>query len=280
MRVDYFLFRASLISWIVLDSSFGGKALAQTCDQCFFTSDDADDCRVYGKIDGQLTSWRKAPQECLDAYNIKNTGIDPFSAGCDPSNANTFVNSGLRAGVIPNSVLGGLGVSEGGFFEQQQSGSYVLKDSITVNGETISCETSASNCYNAMKTYFADDAAGQAEMDDVCSQILNKVANDREIEQSDARNRICQDIKENTTPPTACGALVTEVQEAIDAAPNKICAGFAFGPGTTIAPGCEDPQPSNTSDQTTSGSYSMFAGFSLLLVLLNCYEVIDCEYFH
>jgi len=235
----------------------------ETCDQCFFTSDDPVDCRVYGKIDGELVSWAKASQSCLDYYNIKNTGIDPFSVGCDPQNVNTFVNSGLSGGVIPNSVLPGLGVSEGGFFTLQGT-TYVLKDSITIDGQTYVCEPK-SQCYNAMKPYFAD-GDGAKEMDDVCSTILNKIALDREIEQSDARNRICQDVKDSATslPTTECGSLVDEVQSAIDAEPDKICAGFAFGPGTTIAPGCENATSRNP---TTTGQTSASPDRSVATIL-------------
>jgi len=128
----------------------------------------------------------------------------------------------------------------------------VLKDTITVNGETFDCEASSSSCYNAMKIYFADGEGAQ-EMDDVCAKILAQVAVDNELEQSDARNRICQDIKEGTTPPSSCGTLVDEVEAAIAAEPDKICAGFAFGPGTTIAPGCEDAAGARAASGT-SGS--------------------------
>ena len=242
---------AVTIATIVLSAKF--HVAAQECDQCFFTSDDADDCRVYGKIDGVLVSWLKASEDCLDAYQIQNTGIDPFSVGCDPSNVNTFVNSGLSGGAIPNSVLAGLGVSEGGFYEGDDL--YVLKDNITVGGVSYDCEVAKSNCYNAMKTYFADGEGAQ-EMADVCNKILGQVRVDRELEQSDARNRICQDIKDGTTPATDCGSLVDEVQSAVDAEPDKICAGFAFGSGTTTAPGCEglDPVSDDSSVKTTSGS--------------------------
>jgi len=88
------------------------------CDQCFFTSDDADDCRVYGKIDSVLVSWEKASEDCKDAYSIVITSIDPSLVGCDPDNVNTFVNSGINAGAIPTSVRAGLGVAEGYFFKE------------------------------------------------------------------------------------------------------------------------------------------------------------------
>ena len=228
-----------------------------SCDQCFFTSDDAEDCRVYGKIDGVLVSWLQASEDCLDAYQIQNTGIDPFSVGCDPINVNTFVNSGLSGGTIPNSVLAGLGVSEGGFYEGDDV--YVLKDNITVNGFSYDCQASQSDCYNAMKAYFTEFSDGAQEVADVCDKILGQVRVDRELEQSDARNRICQDIKDGTTTPsTDCGLLVDEVQSAVEAEPDKSCSGFAFGSGTTTAPGCEglDPVSNNSSTTKTTTSAS------------------------
>jgi hypothetical protein len=59
---------------------------------------------------------------------------------------------------------------------------YVLKDQITVNGQSYDCETSESDCYNAMKAYFSS-SPGSDEMMDVCETIVDKVAVDRELEQ-------------------------------------------------------------------------------------------------
>ena len=136
------------------------------CDQCFFTSGDSDDCKVYGKIDGQLIPWNRASQACIDIYGNNVASIDPFGVGCDPRSVNTFVNSGISGGNIPNSILGGLGVAEGGFFVEQQGGRYGLKDSITINGVVYDCSNSASTCYDAMKTYF-QSTTGANEVDDV-----------------------------------------------------------------------------------------------------------------
>ena len=89
----------------------------EECDQCQFTSDDAADCKVYGAFEGELVAWSKASDECLANYGNAVASIDPSSIGCstDPPIANTFVNS-VRFGSVPNSVLGGLGTSEGGIF--------------------------------------------------------------------------------------------------------------------------------------------------------------------
>lgn len=106
------------------------------CDQCQFTSNDAEDCKVYGAIDDRLIAWNKASSDCLDLYNIVIDSIDPSLVGCDsPRNVNFFVN-GIKFETIPNSVRGGLGESEGGFFEQQ-NGVYVLNNTITIDGTTI-----------------------------------------------------------------------------------------------------------------------------------------------
>ena len=131
-------------------------------------------------------------------YNILIASIDPSTVGCsNPRNVNSFVN-GIKFETIPNSVRGGLGISEGGFFEQQ-NGVFVLKDSITIDGNTIDCQASESDCYNAMKDYFAV-SPGVDEMDQVCETVVNKVTVDRELEQSTVRNRLCTDVKAGASP--------------------------------------------------------------------------------
>jgi hypothetical protein len=221
------------------------------CDQCQFTSDDAEDCKVYGAIDGELIAWNKAGSDCLAHYSIGISSIDPSSVGCgNPRNVNSFVN-GIKFETIPNSVRGGLGVSEGGFFVQQ-NGIYVLKDTITVNGNTIDCEASESNCYNAMKEYFAT-SPGAEEMNQVCDTVNNQVAVDRELEQSTVRNQICSDIKANVVPPTVCEPLASQVSGEVAANPTKDCSGFQFGPGTMPIPGCKGVE---NAAGTTSGALS------------------------
>eukprot|EP00977_Amphora_coffeiformis_P008264 scaffold1868_cov178-Amphora_coffeaeformis.AAC.4 len=243
---------------VVLLGTFLVQADAE-CDKCFFTSDDSEDCKVYGKIDDQLIPWRKASQACIDFYGNNVASIDPFSVGCDPRSVNTFVNSGISGGNIPNSVLGGLGVAEGGFFVQQQGGQYGLKDSITVDGVTYDCSTSASTCYNAMKTYFQTTSNGAGEMDDVCTQIQNRIINDREVEQTTLRNRLCREIKEEgNTLDESCGELATQVEARVQAIPNESCPNYAFGTENTVVPGCEGQgstnDTGNDNDGTTSSS--------------------------
>lgn len=257
------------VMWLLL-ATFG-VSFTLACDQCFFTSEDAEDCRVYGNIDGVLVAWTRASKQCLDSYNLKVTGVDPFSAGCDPESVNTFVNA-VRLGTIPNSVLAGLGVANGGFFEPGAGGSYVLKSTITVDRQTISCEGSSSDCYTAMRSYFADGAPGQQERNDVCSTILTRVANDREVEQATSRIRICQDIMDGLVPSVSCGNLVDEVQTAMDQAPDKLCSGFGFGSGTSVAPGCELQAGSPNEPSSDSNRYTPQASWiisSVAVVLVN-----------
>jgi hypothetical protein len=208
------------------------------CDQCQFTSTDAEDCKVYGAIDNQLIAWNRASSECLDLYNIAIASIDPSTVGCgNPRNLNSFVN-GIKFETIPNSVRGGLGESEGGFFEQQGGGLYTLKNTITIGGTIIDCEASESDCYNAMKDYFAV-SQGMEEMDQVCDAVVNKVSVDRELEQSTARNRLCTDLKAAISPSSLCEPLASQVSDEVNANPDKDCSGFQFGPGNMEIPGCE-----------------------------------------
>lgn len=238
-----------------------GGVNAQECDQCLFTSEDAADCKVYGKIDGELIPWLKASQDCIDVYGNNVASIDPFSVGCDPVSVNTFVNSGISGGNIPNSILGGLGVAEGGFFVQQtQGGTYVLKDSITVTGTTYDCEASATSCYNAMKDYF-QTTSGANEMNDVCSQILNRVLNDREREQTSLRNRLCREAKDGNTLDSSCANLAAQVEERLAAKPDEGCANYAFGTQNTVIPGCQDQNVPINNNNTTSNNNDTSSGF-------------------
>lgn len=241
------------------------------CDQCQFTANDEEDCKVYGAIDDQLIAWHAASSDCLEQYTIAISSIDPSSVGCDnPRNVNSFVN-GIRFETIPNSVRGGLGVSESGFFEQGQNGVYALKDTITVNGSTFDCEASESNCYNAMKDYFAV-SPGMEEMNEVCDTVVNKVAVDRELEQSTVRNQLCSDIKAGTSPPTVCEPLATQVSDEVNANPTKDCSGFQFGPGNMEIPGCGTIGGSSNSGNTTSGAFIRdFGRYAILWLLVMVY---------
>ena len=238
------------------------------CDQCQFTSNDAEDCKVYGAIDDRLIAWNKASSDCLDLYNIVIDSIDPSLVGCDsPRNVHSFVN-GIKFETIPNSVRGGLGESEGGFFEQQ-NGVYVLKNTITIDGTTIDCEASESDCYNAMKDYFAVDP-GLTEMNEVCETVVNKVAVDRELEQSTVRNRLCTDAKAGASLPSVCEPLGSQVSEEVQSNPDKDCSGFQFGPGNQIPPGCDGVSGgggSNPTSGTFGLGYDLFV-LSWLLVLM------------
>lgn len=235
------------------------------CDQCQFTSNDAEDCKVYGAIDDELIAWNRASTDCLDLYNILIASIDPSSVGCsNPQNVNSFVN-GIKFEIIPNSVRGGLGESQVGFFEEQ-NGVYVLKDTITIDGTTIDCEASESDCYNAMKDYFAV-SPGAEEMDQVCETVVNKQSLDRELEQSAVRNRLCTDVKAGVSLPSVCEPLASQVSEEVQSNPDKDCSGFQFGPGNKVPPGCEDTLAGDSSNPT-SGSFSLGSVYSVLSWLL------------
>jgi len=228
---------------------------AQECDRCNFDGEDPSDCKDYGLIDNsELVAWHIASEDCLDTFNIKVTSTDP-SLIC--SSANGFVSE-LQNGSALTTARLGLGVSEGGFFDDNG-----LKDQITINGETYNCEESASSCYSAMRTYFQSDPEGQQEMDDVCSTLENKVVLDRQLEQSTARNRLCQEFRSGTTIPDSCNPLWDQLQGKMDEYSDKDCPGFAFGTQNMAIPGC--PDQGNNSDRSTSASSMIgIPGYGLL----------------
>ena len=274
----------TMLGWILFLMAAPLGQAQETCDQCSFADDEGDDCRVYGKIDGELTSWTKAPQACLDSYNIKITGVDPFSSGCDPPSATTFVNSGIKGGVLPNSVLAGLGENSGGFFDVKNKGEYVLKLGITIDGKFIPCQRETSTCYAAMREYFADGEPGEQERKQVCETIFARVANDRELEQSSSRIRVCEDIRGGVAPSTSCGALVQEVQAAIDDKPDKICAGFAFGTGSgrqkttttpVVAPGCGEALAKNETVSASSANTVTIMATGFVAAVLTAYRTLQ-----
>jgi len=254
------MFRPAFVCVLLLFLS----PVSSECDQCQFTADDAGDCKVYGKIDGNLIAWNRADSDCLDNYNIKINSIEPSTVGCSPTNVNSFVNA-VKFGSIPNSVLAGLGVSEGGFFDEVNNAN-VLKDEITIDGQTYDCKTSNTDCYNAMKTYFAT-SPGSDEMMDVCEKTINQVFVDRELEQGIARNNICTDINAGQDPPVVCGELRNEMVTQMAANPNKDCSGFQFGSDTTVIPGCENVRPQGGG--SSSGPHFYLVD-SLAIVLALC----------
>jgi len=215
---------------------------SQDCDRCYFTDDDPADCSVYGSMDGELVIWSKASEACLDSRDIAVTGVDPATVGCSGGGSvNSFVNA-IKFETIPNSVRAGLGVSEGGFFEIGPGSTFhALKESITVNGKSFNCDAPESDCYNAMKDYFAS-GSGAKEMQDVCSTFINAVLKDRELQQSTVRINLCNAVRDSSEMVADCKPLVSEVKEKADALTTKACSAFGFGPevaGLSI-PNCPD----------------------------------------
>jgi hypothetical protein len=211
---------------------------ANACDQCQFDGSDDADCFDYGLIDNSfLIAWPLGSQDCLDTYDIVIS-----SPSGDPSlvcaSSNSFVNE-LKLGSSLAQAKQGLGVDEGGFFNDDATGT--LKDSITINGETYDCEASSNDCYNAMKDYFESDPAGMTEMQQVCDQLRNRVFNDKQQEQSTLRNRLCLESQENgdSSIPAECEPLFSELQTQMAEYPDKDCQGFAFGVQNMVIPGCE-----------------------------------------
>jgi len=233
------------------------------CDACLWDgTDDLTTCKEYGLIDNtELVPWNVASQECLNAYNIKISSIDP-TASCSSSNA--FVNS-LKLGDLSTSQAKlGLGIPYGGFFFQDSNNNNipVLKDTITIDGATYDCKQSQSNCYNAMKPYFEVDPTGQKEMKDVCDTLQNQVKVDRQLEQSTMRIRICNEISDNSSIDSSCSVLGEQVNEYVKKYPSKDCSAFGFGTGSMVIPGCSvsgnegvgTPKQSSTNDTKSSAN--------------------------
>jgi hypothetical protein len=234
-------------------------AVEGECDQCQFDGNDTTDCRDYGLIDNSiLVAWPIGGQECLDAYDIKIA-----SSGGDPSlicaSGNAFVNE-LKLGSSLEQAKQGLGVEEGGFFNEDGS----LKDSITIDGQAYDCETSSTDCYDAMKDYFDNDRAGENEMTQVCDQLQNRVFNDKQLEQSTVRTRLCLESREGATISTACEALWQELESKMNEFPDKECTGFAFGVQDMVIPGCEDQTGGIGGG---SGAVERFGPFLMTLLL-------------
>jgi len=60
-----------------------------------------------------------------------------------------------------------------------------------------------------MKGYFSSDPSGQAEMADVCGTLQNAVVQDRQLEQSTIRNRLCREYRDGVSIPDSCNPLWT-----------------------------------------------------------------------
>ena len=259
----------ALIS-IIATSSVVSVVAEKDCDRCKFDGNDAIDCKDYGLIDNSvLIGWPLGSEDCMGAFNIAITSQDP-SIIC--ASANSFVNE-LRFGSSLDTAKLGLGVSEGGFFDDGP----VLKDTITIDGTTHDCDASESDCYNAMKPFFESNPDGQKEMKDVCDQLVNKVANDKQLEQGILRDRLCLEHKDGTTIPATCEPLWAQLLEQINMYPDKGCQGFAFGAQNTPIPGCEGESDSTGTDttapETEAAASTMTRGFqfvvpSMLLMLV------------
>ncbi|KAL9183262.1 hypothetical protein ACHAXT_005049 [Thalassiosira profunda] len=211
--------------------------------QCTFTSADPPNCVAYGQLgDGNLIPWTVASQDCLNLYKIKDGAVDPATLeGMFPNPDGTggspsaFVNY-LR--FDSGSVASGIKAGFPQFWEESATtaGKMELKDEIIVGGETVACSSdmggSESDCYNAMKDYFAVDP-GAAEMAGVGQQLHNAAAVSREKEQSLARIRLCEE-----GGAAECGATSEQVLEVKAANPDKFCSAYALGPAGYSYPKC------------------------------------------
>lgn len=200
----------------------------------------------------------------MDQYDLVKASADPTTT-C--ASGNSFVNA-VRFNTLPQSIKFGLG----DFFRDDGNGNPVLKDEIAVFGETFDCTASESTCYNAMKPYF-DVEPGLSEKTQVCDTLFAQVANDREIEQTLVRNRVCQSLRLGEDV-TECQALATQIaaKEVEYDVADRDCVFFSFGPGTSRTPECEGVNNGggggslNTSNDSKAPSASSAMVSSLLLV--------------
>mmetsp|Transcript_33551 Transcript_33551/g.48909 ORF Transcript_33551/g.48909 Transcript_33551/m.48909 type:complete len:271 (-) Transcript_33551:25-837(-) len=239
--------------------------------QCKFDGNDGNDCRDWGLVDGKFVPWYLGSRQCLDLHNIKISGLD---AGSICASATTFVNDIQHGYLSSSNARLGLGVSEGGFFEQDSKNDnmVVLKNSITIGRSTYNCETSKSTCYNAMKPYFEDDVNGKKEMNQVCQKLYDQGKNDLQLEQSTLRGRLCMDYRNVNTPVPICNPLLDQLKDQMKQYPNKSCNSFQMGVGSKTPPhGC-----GKTSAATTvlsfKGALPIFTMSALAsLVIANLY---------
>lgn len=242
---------------------FNNRVLGQSCDRCNFDGEDAADCKDYGLINNSdLIAWEMASEECMATFDIQITSPDPTLI-C--GSASSFVNE-LRFGSSLTTARLGLGVAEGGFFDDDG-----LKSQITIGGQDIDCEASESDCYNAMKDYFDSDPNGQAEMDDVCGTLQNAVIKDRQLEQSTIRNRLCQESVAGTAIPDSCSPLWEQLEAKMQEYPDETCAGFAMGTQNMAIPGCDDDDGSR---EPVEGSGSVRVSSIFVTLVLGALVVI------
>ena len=237
------IFRSNSADVFALLISVVSVVSATTCDKCNFDGlEDFTACKDYGLIDNEvLIGWHIASDQCLDEFSLKITSSDPTLI-C--SSTNSFVNE-LKFGSSLNTAKPGLGVGSNDDGQPFFTDDGNLQDTIIVDDITYDCEASESDCYNAMKPYFETNPNGMKEMDDVCSQLQNKVINDRQLEQSTVRNRLCLEYNDGTTIPVVCEPLWSQLLEQMNQYPNKGCQGYAFGTQNKPIPGCETENNNN-----------------------------------
>lgn len=238
------------------------SASAAECDSCKYDGSDAadaddNDCKVYGQLgDDVLIAYNKASQDCLDAHSIKVEAVDatmlssmfPNANGTD-ANVNALV-SFLKndGGAAVNAIL----LSMDFFFVEAAGNGNgqkpVFLDSIIVEGITYDCTASESDCWNALKTYFANTQDGQDILQSVGQDLYAKAAVGRELEQSTVRIAICNNGAMATDG--SCDALAAQIEELKTANPDKACSAFGLGPAENAIPGCDDNNDGN--DETTT----------------------------
>lgn len=242
------------IVFILLLCKYGVKS---TCDMCTFTDQDdssTTSCKVYGQLgDRILIGWDRASQDCLDEFQIKDEAIDPDqltsifpNTDGTNGNVNSFVNY-LRFDT--GSVVDGIKISFPQFFQEDaQTNTVSLLDTITVDGTTYDCKTSASDCYNAMKTYFTTDP-GATEMANIGKSLYDQSKVSREKEQSFVRIRLCAETASDVCEPLASQVAAFKANHT-----SKNCSAFGLGPAGVSIPGCASNN--STGSSTTSSSTS------------------------
>ena len=230
-------FRSIVVVSLLLLPPLSTAAEDTSLCSCKFDGTDASDCRVYGQLgDDVLIPWYLAPQQCLDAHNIKISAIPPSTLDgmCQPPNANAFTNylkfdSGSSAATsIKQSYTQ---------FWDGDASPVTLAPSI--NG--VDCEADASGCWTEIKSYFSSNPE---EIEDNCQTFYNAARKDLELEQSTVRISICNN--EITVADDECGDLQTQVEEMKGANPEKACSAFGLGP---VTGGSEEPPACGGEDE-------------------------------
>lgn len=117
-----------------------------------------------------------------------------------------------------------------------------------------------------MKPYFESSPDGMKEMDDVCSTLKNKVMLDKQVEQSEIRIRLCNEIREGKETDESCDPLSGQVAE-YSTAMKKDCSGFGFGIGNATFPECGTTTGSSSSSGAVAAAAGAAAATATLLSL-------------